>query len=38
MRAWIADHAMEIAIGATFAAIGALSCLREIGALTGAWR
>lgn len=36
MRAWLADHAMEIAIGATFAVIGALSCIREIGALMGA--
>lgn len=35
MRAWLADHAMEIAVGATFAVIGALSCLREFAALLG---
>jgi hypothetical protein len=35
MRAWIADHAMEIAVGATFAVIGALSCIREFAALMG---
>lgn len=35
MRAWLADHAMEIAIAATFAVIGALSCIREFAALMG---
>ncbi len=35
MRAWLADHAMEIAVGATFAVISALSCIREFAALLG---